>query len=208
MAGVVPLFNNDLTQKPGVDTCEYLHVLKIIPAPNEVPISVTIQNLPLGLVCNPSTFTIQGIIQDFNLWHPCKDYISNEINLLPDDAIPFDDCFESLDSDKPLTAGYLKRNKATHYSGRNYGMYGKHGFIRDGNQITQDIIITIISNFGATPIPATMIFNSPTSPKDFIQEYGAKNMFVDDKGNELNSSGYTAHLLSKGFIPVGACGKP
>ena len=136
-------FLNISNNRPPRETCFYQHKLSISYESDEKELSVTINNLPPGLLFNQETKTILGTLEDFNLWHPCKDYILNSIKNLPNDSIPFGDCYESLENLVPLTAGYLKNLTTLHYSGKNYGMYGKLAYVADGNIITQTIEIIV-----------------------------------------------------------------
>ena len=136
-------FLNISNNRPPRETCFYQHKLLISYDTDEKELSVTINNLPPGLSFNPTTKTISGTLKDFSLWHPSKDYIHSSIRNLPDNAIPFGDCYESLDNLVPLTAGYLKKLTKVHYSGRNYGLFGKLAYIADGNSITQTISIIV-----------------------------------------------------------------
>ena len=136
-------FLNISNNRPPRETCFYQHKLLISYESDEKELSVTINNLPPGLLFNQETKTILGTLEDFNLWHTCKDYILNSIKNLPNDSIPFGDCYESLENLVPLTAGYLKNLTTLHYSGKNYGMYGKLAYVADGNIITQTIEIIV-----------------------------------------------------------------
>ena len=82
-------FLNISNNRPPRETCFYQHKLLISYETDEKELSVTINNLPPGLTFNQETKTILGTLEDFNLWHPCKDYILNSIKILPDDSIPF-----------------------------------------------------------------------------------------------------------------------
>ena len=136
-------FLNISNNRPPRETCFYQHKLLISYDTDEKELSVTINNLPPGLTFNKETKTILGTLEDFNLWHPCKDYILNSIKNLPNNSIPFGDCYESLENLVPLTAGYLKNLTTLHYSGKNYGMYGKLAYVADGNIISHTIEIIV-----------------------------------------------------------------
>lgn len=156
-------FLNISNKRPPRETCFYQHKLLITYDTDETELSVTIDNLPPGLSFNPTTKTISGTLKDFSLWHPCKDYIHSSIRNLPDNAIPFGDCYESLDNLVPLTAGYLKKLTKVHYSGRNYGLFGKLAYIADGNSITQTI--SIIVRYEKLPKPSTSTTTNTTPSK-------------------------------------------
>lgn len=137
----------DITNKrPARETCFYQHVLEIEYTPEETQISVEIENLPPGLTFNPDTLSIIGTVEEFNTWHPCKDYIINSLNNIPDDVVLYPDCYENIDDVNnlvPLTAGYLKTLRETHYAGKNYGKYGSLAYVADGNALTQEIKIIV-----------------------------------------------------------------
>ena len=231
---IISDFNNISTKLPGRSNCFYQHMLQIEYAPGETQISVTVEGLPPGLEFNADTMSIIGTIQDFNLWHPCKDYVSKEIMAMADDFVPFPDCYESLDNLIPLTAGFLKTLKTVHYSGKNYGKFGDLAYVADGNKITQELTITVVYNYTPTaystssgglanpnaPTPPqptgkpgintdevkiTMNLEVTRSPKKFILDYGRNNELIGEDKQPCTPEEYIDYLVKLGQAPLDGC---
>lgn len=231
---IISDFNNISTKLPGRSNCFYQHKLQIEYAPGETQISVAVEGLPPGLEFNADTMSIIGTIQDFNLWHPCKDYVAKEIMAMADDFTPFPDCYESLDNLIPLTAGFLKTLKTVHYSGKNYGKFGDLAYVEDGNKITQELTITVVYNYTPTaystsssglanpntPTPPqptgkpgintdevkiTMNLEVTRSPKKFILDYGRNNELIGEDKQPCTPEEYIAYLVKLGQAPLDGC---
>lgn len=227
-------FNNISTKLPGRANCFYQHKLQIEYAPGETQRSVTVEGLPPGLEFNADTMSIIGTIEDFNLWHPCKDYISKELMAMADDHIPYPDCHESLDNLVPLTAGFLKKLKTVHYSGRNYGKFGDLAYVADGNKITKELTITVEYDYTPTTSPTppggvtdpnaptpppptgkpglntdevkiTMNLEVARSPKKFVLDYGRNNELIGEDKQPCTPEEYIAYLIKLGHSPLDGC---
>lgn len=202
MATIKTEFKNDLTNKLGRSGCPYSHKLQsVIPGVPLAPNSIQIKNLPQGLKFDSQTNTISGVIEDFNKWHKCKDYILKEIADKPNDEVVFPDCYESLDNLVPLTAGYLKQLKSLHYSGKNHGMFGDLAYVADGHKITQEL--TIIINNSEEKVEMTL--DIARSPKKFITDYGKNNELIGKDKKPCSPEEYIDFLTSEGHPPSAGC---
>lgn len=218
---------------PARETCLYQHRLNIIYDTNETQVSVSIDNLPPGLEFNPDTMSIIGRMEAFSLWHPCKDYIHSSLANLPDDAIPYPDCYETLENLVPMSVGFLKTLREVHYSGRNYGMFGALAYVADGHQITQEIVINVTyevktesstgtggssaggSSSGGSSTPKieiiteqvreTMVLHVARSPRQFILDYGMNNELIGENNEPSTAPDFLEWLGRIGKHVHGAC---
>lgn len=216
---VVSDFMDINTKTPARETCLYQHRLNIIYDANETQVSVSIDNLPLGLDFNPDTMSIIGRMESLNSWHPCKDYIHSSLANLPDDAVPYADCYETLENLVPMSVGFMKNLKSVHYSGRNYGMFGALAYVADGNEVTQEITINvtyeveIVSSGDAgsqkkvitEQVKKTMILHPARSPRDFILDYGTTNELIGENNEPTTPEDFIDWLESLGKIILGHC---
>ena len=208
-----------ITKTPARETCLYQHRLNIIYDANETQVSVSIDNLPLGLEFNPDTMSIIGRMESLNLWHPCKEYIHSSLANLPDDAVPYADCYETLENLVPMSVGFMKNLKTVHYSGRNYGMFGALAYVADGHQVTQEIIINvtyeveIVSSGDAgsqkkvitEQVHKTMILHPARSPRHFVLDYGTNNELIGENNEPTTPEDFIDWLESLGKIILGPC---
>ena len=231
---VVSDFMNINGGTPARETCLYQHRLNIIYDANETQVSVSIDNLPPGLEFKPDTMSIIGRMDSLNLWHPCKDYIHSSLANLPDDAIPYADCYETLENLVPMSVGFMKNLRTIHYSGRNYGMFGALAYVADGHQITQEIVINVtyevtiggsngnsgggstgVGGSGNTTAPQkqiiteqvrkTMILHPARSPRQFVLDYGMSNELIGENNEPTTPGDFLDWLDRLGKFVHGAC---
>lgn len=127
------------------ESCNYLHNMKYelnIPLEEVVYYRRIKGKFPKGIdLTDDTSGIIKGNLVPLDTYHEVKDYVLKKLKDLSDDAVPYPNCYKTLDYNnlEPLTVKDILEAKEPHYSGRTWGVKGHLAYARDypGGDLTK-----------------------------------------------------------------------